>query len=163
MGDQPVQQLLEVRARDLGAGRQNAHDARFGRALDEIGLELALVLDVGLGLAALDAEERRLRDVDVAVLDHFRQLAIEEREQQRPDVRSVHVGVGHDDDAVIPELGDVEIFRADAAAERRDHRPDLVVAEHLIEPRLLDVENLSLERQNRLEPAVASLLRRSTG
>ena len=46
-----------------------AHDARFGRALDQVRFELALVLDVGLRLAALDAEERRLRDVDVAVLD----------------------------------------------------------------------------------------------
>src|SRR5262249_59425116 len=49
---------------------------------------------------------------------------------------------------------------ADAAAERGDHRLDLVAAEHLVEARLFDVEDLALERQNRLEPPIASLLRR---
>ena len=73
-------------------------------------------------------------------------------------MRSVHVGVGHDDDAVIPQLGDVEIFRADAAAECRDHRLDFVAAEHLVEARLLDVQDLALQRQDRLEATVAALL-----
>ena len=52
---------------------------------------------------------------------------------------------------------------ADAAAERRDHRPDLVAAEHLVETRLLDVEDLALDRQDRLEAPVAALLRRAAG
>ena len=52
---------------------------------------------------------------------------------------------------------------ADAAAERRDHRLDLVAAEHLVEARLLDVQDLALDRQDRLEPPVASLLGRSAG
>src|SRR5262249_23014636 len=125
--------------------------------------ELALVLDIRLRLAALDAEQRRLRDVDVAVIDHRRQLSVEERQQQRPDVRAVDVGVGHDDDAVVAELLDVEVLRAHTAAKRRDHRLDLVAAEHLVEARLLDVQDLALERQDRLEATVASLLRRPAG
>ena len=52
---------------------------------------------------------------------------------------------------------------ADAAAERRDHRLDLVAAEHLVEARLLDVQDLALDRQDRLEAPVASLLGRSAG
>ena len=78
-------------------------------------------------------------------------------------MRSVHVRVGHDDDAVIAELRDVEVVLADAAAERGDHRADLLAAEHLVEARLLDVQDLALDRQNRLEAAVAALLRAAAG
>ena len=52
---------------------------------------------------------------------------------------------------------------ADAAAERGDHRLDLVAAEHLVEARFLDVEDLALDRQDRLEAPVAALLRRAAG
>ena len=112
---------------------------------------------------ALGAEQRRLRDVDVAALDQRRHLPVEERQQQRPDVRAVDVRVGHDDDAVVAELLDVEVLGADAAAERRDHRLDLVGAEHPVEARRLDVENLALDRQDRLEAAIAALLGRAAG
>ena len=58
---------------------------------------------------------------------------------------------------------DVEVFGADAAAERGDHRLDLVGAEHLVEARPLDVEDLALDRQDRLEAPVAALLGRAAG
>ena len=48
-------------------------------------------------------------------------------------------------------------------AERRDHRLDLVAAQHLVEARLLDVEDLALDRQDRLEAPVAPLLGRAAG
>src|SRR5205823_4161705 len=67
------------------------------------------------------------------------------------------------DDAVVPQLRDVEVLRADAAPERSNHRLDLVAAEHLVEARLLDVQNLALERQDGLEPPIAPLLGRSAG
>src|SRR5207248_348922 len=60
-------------------------------------------------------------------------------------------------DAVVAELRDVEVLRADAAPERGDHRLDLVAAEHLVEARLLDVEDLAFERQDRLKAAIAPL------
>ena len=65
--------------------------------------------------------------------------------------------------AVVAQLRDVEVLGADAAAERRDHRLDFVAAEHLVEARLLDVEDLALDRQDRLEAAVAALLGRAAG
>src|SRR5205823_10694295 len=39
----------------------------------------------------------------------------------------------------------------------------LVAAEHLVEPRLLDVQDLALERQDRLKAAIAPLLGRPAG
>src|SRR5688572_4601569 len=131
--------------------------------MNQVGLEIALVLDVALAAPALGAEERRLRDVDVAAVDQLRHLAVEEREQQRPDVRTVHVGVGHDDDAVVAQARDVEVLDADAAAERGDHRLDLVAAEHLVEAGLLDVQNLAFDGQDGLEAAIAALLGRAAG
>src|SRR6185295_5733001 len=97
------------------------------------------------------AEERRLRDVDVTAIDELPGLAVEKREQQRPDVGAVHVGVRHDDDAVIAQFRRVELVAADAAAERRDERANLLVAEHLVEARLLDVEDLALDGEHGLE------------
>ena len=67
-------------------------------------LQLVVVLEVRLFLALLHLVQRRLRDVDVPALDQLGHLPVEEREQQRADVRAVDVRVGHDDDAVIAQL-----------------------------------------------------------
>jgi hypothetical protein len=99
----------------------------------------------------------------VTAINQLVHLPVEERQQQRPDVRAVDVGVSHDDDAVITEFIDVEVLTADAAPERRDHRLDLVAAQHLVEARLFYIQNLAFDRQNRLEPAVATLLGRPAG
>ena len=72
-------------------------------------------------------------------------------------MRSVDVGVGHDDDPVVPDLVGIEVLTADPGAERGDHGLDLVAAEHLVEAGFLDVEDLALDRQDRLEAPVAAL------
>ena len=76
--------------------------------LEEEAIERRLILQVDVLLAAPHAVERRLRDVEVAPLEDLRHLPVEEREQQRPDVAAVDVGVGHQDDLVVAELLDVE-------------------------------------------------------
>src|SRR4030095_2160229 len=92
-----------------------------------------------------------------------RDLPVEEGKQQGPDVRSIDVGVGHQDDLVITKLVDIKVVLADPRAERGYERLDLAVAEHLVEPRLLDIQNLSLEGQDGLVLPVASLLSRTAG
>ena len=159
---QPLETRFELGAGQLRSVLELEH-ARFGGPLQQPLLHVALVADEELAAAALGAEERRLRDVDVAGLDQQPHLAVEERQQQRADVRSVHVRVGHDDDAVVAQLGEVEVLDADPAPERRDHRLDLVAPKHLVEARLLDVQDLALDRQDRLELPVASLLGRAAG
>ena len=47
--------------------------------------------------------------------------------------------------------------------ERRDQRADLRRGEHLVEARALDVQDLALQRQDRLRAAVATLLRGAAG
>ncbi len=78
-------------------------------------------------------------------------------------MRAVDVGVGHDDDLVVAQLLDVEVVAADAGAHRLDQRADLAAAEHPVEARALDVEDLAAQRKDRLEMAVAALLGRAAG
>ena len=111
--EQPAQRprLLDERAQ-VGAGAHLAVGERQRRAveprLDQIVLERPLVLEILLRLAALDLEERRLRDEQMPVLDDRAHLPEEEGEQQRADMRAVDVGVGHDDDLVVAQLLEVE-------------------------------------------------------
>ena len=90
-------------------------------------------------------------------------LPEEEGQQQRADMAAVDVGVGHDDDLVVAQLVGVELVAADAGAERGDQRADLLAAQHLVEARALDVQNLAAQRQHRLEFAVAALLGGAAG
>ena len=75
---------------------------------------------------------------------------------------AVDVGVRHEDDLVVADLVRVEVL-ADPGAEREDERADLREREHLVEARLLDVQDLALEREDRLRPPVAALLGRAAG
>ena len=63
---------------------------------------------------------------------------------------------------MVARLLDVELV-ADAGAERRDQRLDLLVLQDLVDPRLLDVEDLAAQRQHGLRRAVAALLGRAAG
>ncbi len=55
-----------------------------------------------------DLVQRRLRDVDVALVDQRGRQAVEHRQDQRADLVAVHVGIGADDDLVLPEVVEVE-------------------------------------------------------
>ncbi len=81
------------------------------------------VLDVFFFLAAFHFVERRLGDVDVAVLEQLGHLPVKECEQKRANMAAVDVGVGHQADLVIPKLCDIKIFFADSGSERRDQAP----------------------------------------
>ena len=87
-------------------------------------------------------------------------MAVEEGQEQRPDMGSIHIGIRHDDDAMIAEFLDIVVFFADARAQCRDENPDLFVGQHLIETSLLDIEDLSLNRQDRLDRAIPALFGR---
>ena len=94
----------------------------------------------------------------MSALDQFGHVTEEEREQQRTNVRTIHVGIRHEDDFCVTQLRRIEVIFADAASECGDHGPDFLVPEHLVVSRLLHVENLALKRQDCLEAAVAALL-----
>ena len=156
-------ELLPARLRQLHLGAGAVANVEVAEALaHEQILELGVLLEVELLVAELHLVERRHGDVDVAVLEELAHVPVEEREDERADVRAVDVGVGHDDDPVVTQAGDVELV-ADAGADRGDHRLDLRVREHLVDPVLLAVDDLPAQRQDRLVRAVAAALRRAAG
>ena len=109
-----------------------------------------------------DLVQRRLGYVQMLRLYQLAHVAEEEGEDERPNVRAVHVGVRHDDDAVVAQPRQVDVVvhpRADGGY----HRADAVVAQRLVGARLFDVQYLAPQRQNRLRIAVASALRRAAG
>ncbi len=75
---------------------------------------------------------------------------------------AVDIGVAHQDDLVVADLGDVELL-SDAGPDGRDEGLDLVVLEHPIHAGPLDVEDLAPDRENRLHPGVARLGGRPAG
>lgn len=54
-------------------------------------------------------------------------LTVEKREQQRADVRAVHVRVCHDDYFVVAQLFNFKIVVTDACTEGGDDRADFFV------------------------------------
>ncbi len=111
-----------------------------------------------LRFAFFDAVEGRLGDIDVSAEDELLHVAEEEGEQEGADVGAVHVGVGHEDDLAVAELGGIEVVFADAGAEGGDHGADLFVAEHLVVAGFFDVEDLALQGEDGLVAAVTALL-----
>ena len=98
----------------------------------------------------------------MAVGDQLWHVTEEERQQKRPDVRSVDIGVGHYHHAVVSEPIRVVIL-AKTCPERCDQCRDLLVGEHPVRPGLFDIQDLSPQWQNRLEPSVAALLGGAAG
>jgi hypothetical protein len=69
-------------------------------------------------------------------------------------VCAVHVGVRHDDHAVVAELRGVELLR-NPRADGRNDRLDLLVGKNLVYSVLLSVDHLAAQREDRLERPVA--------
>ena len=69
---------------------------------------------------------------------------------------AVHIGIGHDDDLVIPEPVQIELI-PDARAQGRDDGLELVVAVDLVCPGLLHVQHLAPQGENGLEPGIPPL------
>ena len=75
---------------------------------------------------------------------------------------SVHIGVRHDDNAAVANFRRVKIL-ANAALERLNQRANFFKAKHLVQARLLHIQQLSTQRQNSLQHMVAAALGASTG
>src|SRR5579884_4229804 len=95
-------------------------------------------------LADFDVVERRLRNVEMAFGDERLHVAVEEGEQERANVRAVHVGIAHDDDAPVAQLRQVEVL-TNSDAKRGNDVLDLFARQHAIQSRALDVEDFATQ------------------
>ena len=75
---------------------------------------------------------------------------------------SVHIGVRHDDDATVANFRRVKIL-ANAALQGLNQRANFLKAQHLVQARLLHVEQLSTQWKNGLQHVIAPTLGASTG
>src|SRR5581483_7425429 len=120
-----------------------------------------------------DLIKRWLGDVDSAGADQVSHLPEKESQQQRADVRSIDIGVCHDDDPAIPQFRNIKsafvlavaIFfgLADARSDSGDHRLDFVVFKELIFTRFFHVYQFSPDRKDGLITSIAALLCGATG
>ena len=124
--------------------------------------KLGVVFDVALLRALLDLVERRLSDVDEAGVNQRLHLAEQQSQDQGADVGAVNVGVGHQNNLVITGVFEVKLAR-DAGSNCGDQSLNFGVLEHLVDPCLLDVEDLAAQRQHGLRVAIAALFCRATG
>ena len=83
----------------------------------------------------------------MALFDQFRHETVQERQHQGINVSAVDIGIGHDDDLVVAQFGDIEIV-VDSGSECRNHRFDLGIRINFIETCLLYVQNFSTQRQD---------------
>src|SRR5665213_76228 len=113
-------------------------------------------------LALLDFIERRLRDIYMSRLDQVLHVIVKQREDQRPNVRAIDIGISHENDFAVAELRQV-LLLANAHAERGKDISNLLVFEHLMQAGFLHIQNFSFERKNRLEAAVAALFGGAAG
>src|SRR2546425_1644082 len=137
------------------------HDPFVAEFLRQV-FALLLCVRVMEILAFLDLVQGRLRDVHEPAIEERSHVSEEQREEERRDVLPVDVRIGHRDDLVVPDLCEIELF-SDARPDRGDQRPNLLVLQHLIESRLLDVQDLPAKREDGLELAATARLRRTAG
>ncbi len=122
------------------------------------GHQITLLIGVGhpLGLAPLDFIQRRHSGIDIAVFNQGTHIAEEEGQQQRSDMGTVHVRIGHNDHFMVAQLLDVELV-TDTGTQGHDQGVQLIVAIDFIGPGLLHVQHLTPHGQNRLEPGISAL------
>ena len=106
-------------------------------------------------------------DVEVSLLNDLRHETIEERHDERVDVRTIDVGIGHDDNLVVTQLVDVGLFRifaihTKANANRLDDVHDRLSLEDTVPLDFLNVQDLTTQGQDSLEVTVTTLLGRTT-
>src|SRR5215218_7640314 len=151
-------QLLRVHLREaLEAGDT---DVSIGPDTIQRLSQLRVVFGIVLAAIVRDLVERRKSDIDVAGLDQLRHVAIQKRQHQRSNMTSVHVGIGHNDDLVVPGLVEIEAL-PHTGPYRAYQGLYLGVGEDLVDVGLLHVEDLAAQRQYGLEVSVPPAFGRS--
>ena len=111
--------------------------------------------------------ERWGSDVQVTFLNNFWHEAIEECHDQRVDVGTIDVGIGHDDNLVVTQLVCVGFLAVltiytEANSDTLDDVHNRLCFEDFMPLNLLYVQNLTTQWEDSLAETVAALLGRTT-
>ena len=96
----------------------------------------------------------------MTLLDEGAHIAEEEGQHQGADVRTIDIGIGHDEHFIIPQLGDIE-FLADAAAQCQHNGHQLIVAVDTVRTGLFHVQHLAPQGEDGLNGGVTAHLGRA--
>ena len=124
--------------------------------------KLVVVINIIVLFVFLDPVKGRLGDIYFTLLYEFRHISIEERQKQRPYMRSVHVGIGHDNDLVIPELCYVKIL-GNSRSKGCYHIFDFLGIKYPVKPCLFHVEYFAPQRKHGLRSGIPCLDGRAAG
>ena len=81
----------------------------------------------------------------MTLLDEFRHKTVQECQHQGSNMRSVDVGIRHDNDLVITKLRNIEILM-NAGSECRDHCLDFSISVNSVKTGLLNIQDLAAKR-----------------
>ena len=108
-----------------------------------------------------------LRDVDVAAIDEWTHIPVEEVEKQCPDMVTVYVCIRHNDDFMVAQLVDIEsngvfiITKGDTSSKSTDNHLYRLIIQSLIDAGLFNADNLAEEWKNGLGCTITSLFSRT--
>ena len=87
-------------------------------------------------------------------------LPVEKCHQQRPDMRTVDIGIAHHHNLAISPLCGI-FFLADPTANSSDDVPNLVITQNAVETCAFHIQNLTAQRKDCLKNSVTAPFGRS--
>lgn len=105
----------------------------------EVIIELIFIEKIHLFLAAANAVEGRLTDIDKTAFYKRQHLSVQEGEKQGPDVSAINISIGHDDDFMVTKLFLIKLIFTDTASQCTDELLYLFTAENSVKPGLFNI------------------------
>ena len=105
--------------------------------------------------------QRRLGNEYVAFCHQWFHIAIEEGQKQSTNMSPIYIGIGHDDNFIIPKFGDIEIF-AYTGTKSGNHGANGIRIEYPIQTSFFYVQNLTTKRKNGLVTTITARFCRTT-
>ena len=78
----------------------------------------------------------------MSLFDQLRHKPIDEGQQKSTDMRTIYIGIGHQNDFIVTKLRNIEIFM-NAGTKRCDHCFDLGVSIDFIQSCLFYIQDLT--------------------
>lgn len=78
----------------------------------------------------------------MSLLDQLRHKPIDESQQKSTDMRTVYIGIGHQNDFIVTKLRNIEIFM-NTGTERCDHCFDFGIGIDFIQSCLFYIQDLT--------------------
>ena len=107
--------------------------------LEQHFVQFGLIFKIHFLFAPTDFQQRRLGNIQVALINDFGHLPIKERQQKCADVGSIHISIRHDDDFMIFDIVDIVLFRSHPSSQGRDDILDFFATQDFVESGFFDV------------------------